>query len=266
MKNIKPNNQKTGIVLYSGGKGSFMAAHLSKSLGYKDLILYFNDTKTEDKDLYRFLKESSSKLSIKLVEDSLGLDVWEVFEKHRYVGNTRVDVCSKVLKRDRVKSYLQRNKYQPDEVDIIIGLGPFEQHRIDKAKERWSPFNLVSPLADAWIDEAQYFEGLCQELNIAPPRLYGMGFSHNNCGGFCVKAGLGQFKLLYENLPDVYKFHEEKQEALMLKIPSVRPFLRKTTNGVLSYLTLKQYREQFLEPGKVSNDEKYDMGACSCMI
>jgi len=35
---------------------------------------------------------------------------------------------------------------------------------------------------------------------IALPRLYGLGFSHNNCGGFCIKAGQANFKLLLEIL------------------------------------------------------------------
>ena len=260
-------SSKSALVLYSGGKGSFMAANLAKSLGYKEVRLIFNDTMTEDPDLYRFLEESVSKLGLELIRDSVGLNVWEVFEKERYVGNTRVDVCSRVLKRDRIKNYLAVNSYDPESWDIVIGLGPFEEHRISRAKDRWAPYNLVAPLADAWIDEQEYFATLCKELDISPPRLYEMGFSHNNCGGFCVKAGLGQFRMLYEKLPEVYLFHEQQQEALMVKVPTVRPFLRKQKGGTIEYLTLKQYRERYLEvTGSLTEDMVYSMGACSCML
>ena len=62
---------------------------------------------------------------------------------------------------------------------------------------------------------------LIQELNnmgIETPRLYKLGFMHNNCGGFCFKAGMGHFKLLLEKMPERYKYHEEKEQALIKKI------------------------------------------------
>ncbi len=33
-----------------------------------------------------------------------------------------------------------------------------------------------------------------KNFGIEPPRLYKMGFKHNNCGGACVKAGISQWK------------------------------------------------------------------------
>lgn len=265
--NYVPCNQKTAVVLYSGGKGSFMAAYLAKQI-YGKVILYFNDTKTEDADLYRFLRETVAWLDLPLVEDSLGLDIWEVFEKAKFVGNSRIDVCSKLLKRKRSEKWIKNNFPDPTTVDVIVGLGVFEQHRVDKARPRWLPYNLVAPLFDAMVDELDFFNQLCSESTIAQPRLYDLGFHHNNCGGFCVKAGLAQFKMLYEKLPEVYLYHEQKQENLMVKVPNVKPFLKKQIKNKTIYLTLKQYREQYLDVKQLEMDYDmvYDFGGCGCAL
>lgn len=257
---------KTALVLYSGGKGSFLSAYLAKSV-YKNVVLYFNDTLTEDPDLYRFLDETVEWLDLPLVRDSDGRDVWQVFEDKRYVSNTRVDHCSQVLKRERSRKWVRANYPDPLSVDIVLGLGAFEEHRINRARPHWEPYQMVSLLADAFVDETQLWAELSQKSGITEPALYGLGFPHNNCGGFCVKAGLAQFKLLYEKLPERYAYHEAKQEALILKLPSVRPFLRKTVGGKLRYLTMKEYRVEFLDTQDKSDpDMKYDFGGCACAI
>jgi hypothetical protein len=260
-------HQKTAVVLYSGGKGSFMAAYLAKQI-YGKTILYWNDTKTEDYDLYRFLRETVAWLDLPLVEDSDGRDVWQLFEDRKFVGNSRVDVCSETLKRKRSKKWIKTSYPDPSTVDVIVGLGMFESHRVDRAKPLWEPYNLVAPLFDAMVDEQELFKQLCDESGIAQPRLYDLGFHHNNCGGFCVKAGLAQFKMLYEKLPEVYLYHEQKQEELMIKIPNVRPFLKKQVKGKQLYLTLKQYRERYLDvkQTEIDYDMEYDFGSCACAL
>lgn len=50
-----------------------------------------------------------------------------------------------------------------------------------------------APLCDPpYINKNEMIKNL-RLLGIKPPRLYSMGFAHNNCGGFCVKAGKGHF-------------------------------------------------------------------------
>jgi hypothetical protein len=259
--------EKTAVVLYSGGKGSFLAAYLAKQL-YAKVVLYFNDTKTEDLDLYRFLKETVAWLDLPFVEDSDGRDVWQVFEDRKYLGNSRVDTCSEILKRKRSHKWIEKNYPDASKVDVIIGLGAFEEHRIEKAAPHWKPYKLVCPLADGFVDETALLQELSATSGIKEPRLYAMGFPHNNCGGFCVKAGLAQFKLLYEKLPEVYAYHEQKQEELIQKVPTVRPFLKKQVKGEQMYLTLKQYREGFLEAENIDKDPDmtYNFGNCSCAI
>ena len=49
------------VVMYSGGASSYVAAKRTiAQFGRESVTLLFNDTKTEDADLYRFLDESSN--------------------------------------------------------------------------------------------------------------------------------------------------------------------------------------------------------------
>lgn len=252
------------IVMYSGGLGSFAAAYLAMQ-NYGSTYLYFNDTQIEDPDLYRFLKESSDWLGAELILDSDGRTPWEVFEDCKYIGNTRVDPCSRVLKRERAKKYVVEH-YPDGDIDVIFGIDWTEIHRYEAIKGRgtWHPFGVKAPLIDALIDKDMLVSDLLKESGIKRPALYEMGFSHNNCGGFCVKAGLGQFKLLWEKLPIRYLWHENKQEQIMAKNPSLRPFLRKTIDGRIHYITLKEYRTKYLS--ELTEQESLDFGGCGCAL
>jgi len=102
-----------------------------------------------------------------------------------------------------------------------------------------------------------------EQFGIKKPYLYSLNFGHNNCGGFCVKAGLGQFKLLYEQLPERYSFHEQQeQEAIAI---GGKPFLAKQINNKKRYISMKDYRIEYLEKGK-AEQFKFDIGGCGCAI
>lgn len=81
------------IVAYSGGLGSYFTAKrlIERGINKEDIILLFHDTKVEDEDLYRFLKESTQKLGIPLTDYSDGRTIWEVFKDYNYLANIKVD-------------------------------------------------------------------------------------------------------------------------------------------------------------------------------
>ncbi|OMF77452.1 hypothetical protein BK142_12060 [Paenibacillus glucanolyticus] len=69
-----------------------------------------------------------------------------------------------------------------------------------------------------------------------------MGFAHNNCGGFCVRAGQGHFINLLQKKRDLYLFHEQKeldmQEYLGRTDVSI---LTREVKGDEEKLTLRQF-------------------------
>ena len=75
----------THVIMYSGGKASWLAAHLvANKYSESDVKLLFTDTKTEDEDLYRFLYEGAEALDLPLVHLSEGRDIWEVFKDNKF--------------------------------------------------------------------------------------------------------------------------------------------------------------------------------------
>jgi hypothetical protein len=94
---------------------------------------------------------------------------------------------------------------------------------------------------------------------IAPPRLYAMGFPHNNCGGFCIKAGQAHFKLLLEKLPERYAFHEQQEQELRKLLGDVS-ILRDRRGGKVRPLTLAEFRAGY------PNADKHEWGGCGCAL
>lgn len=209
----------------SGGKGSWytgLRVIESYAQAGDAVHLVFADTNMEDFDLYRFLREAVEHLTeegrkrgIEVTFERLadGRDVWDVFHDVRFLGNSRIDPCSKILKRDLIRKHLEEN-FDPADTVCYIGIDWSEAHRYEKAKPYWAPYEVKAPLCDPPYVDGEDILAAMREAGIKQPRLYDMGFGHNNCGGFCVKAGMASFQTLLEQLPERYEYHERKEEAL----------------------------------------------------
>lgn len=254
------------VVMFSGGIGSWAAAKRVAALhGTDDLTLLFTDTLMEDEDLYRFLGEAAANVGGTLVRICEGRDPWKVFFDVRYLGNSRVDPCSRTLKREIADDWMQAN-CKPEETCIYVGIDWSEEHRYTKlrdlrAKDGWS---YHAPMCDApYVSKPDMLLELKRD-GIRLPRLYEMGFSHNNCGGFCVKAGLGHFANLLRVLPERYAYHEAKEQEL-------RDFLGRQDVTILrdwatrppKNITLRQLRERIQAGGQV---DAFDIGGCGCFV
>ena len=88
-----------------------------------------------------------------------------------------------------------------------------------------------------------------------------MGFPHNNCGGFCVKAGQAHFKHLLEQMPERYAYHENKEQELRSYLDKDVAILRDRRGGTTKPLTLKDLRLRLVNDGEV---DPYDWGGCGC--
>ena len=97
---------------------------------------------------------------------------------------------------------------------------------------------------------------------VAEPRLYALGFAHNNCGGGCVKAGVGHFAHLYRALPEVFAEWERNEETLRGQLGDVA-ILRDRTGGATKPLPLVQLRRR-LEAGY--EPDLFDIGGCGCFV
>lgn len=108
-----------------------------------------------------------------------------------------------------------------------------------------------------------------EKLGIKIPRLYSLGFPHNNCGGRCVAAGISHFVHLYEVLPEAY-LEWENEEQLTQKVMRERgienwefTILKDRRGGTKKPLSLKDLRIR-IESGE--KFPKYEWGGCGCSV
>lgn len=100
-----------------------------------------------------------------------------------------------------------------------------------------------------------------QAEGIQPPRLYAMGFAHNNCGGKCCKAGQGQWALLLRTLPESYAEAEREEEALRGLLGNVSMLTDRTGDGLKK--PLAALRERIEAGGQV---DIFAIGGCGCFV
>jgi hypothetical protein len=251
--------------MFSGGVGSWYAMRrLRDTVNPDNLTLLFADTLIEDDDLYRFIGEAARDVVGDLVRVADGRTPWEVFEDTKFIGNSRVARCSHILKQDVCRKWLEAN-CEPARTTIYLGIGIWEKERFDRAAELWLPWICKAPLCDT--DDPRVFTDPFMELErrgIRKPRLYGLGFPHNNCGGFCVKAGQVHFKRLLENMPERYRYHEEQEERLRGILGKDVSILRDRRGGTVKPLTMRTLRLRIRQNGSEAIDEEDSNRGCSC--
>lgn len=248
------------VVFFSGGVSSWaVARRVAEKYGTDSLTLLFTDTLIEDPDLYRFLDEGAAAVGGQLVKIADGRTPWEVFRDVKYLGNTRADPCSRILKRDIAKRYIHENFPDPGTVQLWLGMNWDEEERLVRSKRFWEPYQMDSLLLEKpWVTQGQMHDML-KELNILPPRLSRLGFPHNNCGGGCVKAGQAHFRHLLKTLPDVYQEWENNEQGMREFLDKDVSILRDRTAGTTKPLTLKQLRER-----EDAQCNLTDWGGCGC--
>lgn len=261
------------VVMFSGGIGSWATAKIvAERFGTEDLYLVFADVKGasdnphigEDEDTYRFIKDAITNIGgghyIYLNE---GRDIWTLFEDQKFLGNSRVANCSKLLKQRPARKWLKEN-CDPEDTVIYVGIDWSETHRLPAIVKNYLPYKAEAPLSEPpYYDKKQLMEW-AQREGLKTPRLYDLGFSHNNCGGGCVRAGQGQFKKLLEVMPDRFSVWEEKENHMREVIGQDVTILREMVDGVRIPLPLIELRRRH-EASPTMIDE-LDIGGCNCFV
>lgn len=296
------------VVMFSAGGGSWAAARRLVDQGIRPELL-FTDTLMEDQDAYRFLIEGAAdilgiaiptqlvpaiyqfpdwhdRLAYKMFVQGLreelapmlpglhwiarGGDIWDVFSEVRFLGNSSVDPCSKLLKRKLADAWL-RSECDPAATVVHVGIDKFEEHRFDDGEGHG-----VRPrrAADGWTYSAPLLEApflapwdvrrLMQARGIEPPRLYGLGFAHNNCGGVCVKAGHAQWAHLLRVFPERFALAERKEAAMRADLGDVTILTDRAGDGIKKPLTLTAFRERLNDHPQITFDD-WNAG-CACFM
>jgi len=233
------------IVALSGGKASAWCANWAfNNYPKEEIILYFNDTKWEHIDLYRFLDDLSNYWDHPIKYDSDGRNPEQLFYDHKAIANNRMPFCSRILKAERLHQF-----YKDGDI-LIFGIDSQERQRVNRII---GVYQTIAVKTGKWpqlrfplIDEnttKQQIDDFLNAAGIEEPLLYRLGFLHNNCSGGCVRAGKKQWKLLYEKLPEVYYDRERmerefmnyfQKKATILKDESLEEFRTRIEKGNLS--------------------------------
>lgn len=250
-------------VSYSSGISSWAAAkRLADQHGTEGMVLVFADTLIEDEDNYRYLEESALNIGAPLIRISDGRTPMDVMRDERIIGNSMIDPCSKVLKRQLLDRWRDAYCCQAT-TQIVLGISWDESHRIEAVQARNQPWQYLAPLCDKpWISKEECLEW-SRRLGILPPEMYGVGFSHANCGGGCIKAGQKTWKLLYFWRPKRFAMWEAWEKWMRENIVGDHTILRETVKGVLRNLTLEEFRLR-LEANKPIDET--DIGGCACAL
>jgi hypothetical protein len=204
------------------------------------------------------LRERTAEVIPELVWIVEGRDPWEVFRDERMLGNTRRDPCSKFGKREILDRW-RKEHCSPDDV-FLVGIGDHEKERFYgdpakgtagiRARHASKGWKVEAPLIA--LDEHPNWRDLppgtmalaylpLEELGMRPPRLYAKGYMHNNCGGFCVKAGMAHWQNRYRVDPERFAYDammEQKIRAFLNKNVSI---LRDRRGGKTKPMTLDTF-------------------------
>lgn len=260
------------VVMFSGGIGSWMTAQrVIEQHGADEVTLLFADVKGdnenphlgEDEDTYRFINEAAEQLGARLVTLREGRSIWQVFHDNKFLGNSRLANCSKFLKQQPCREWLDANC--DNDTTVYVGVDWTETHRLPAIQNAYLPYRAEAPLTDPPFVDKLDMIAAAKAVGLKPPRLYAAGYPHNNCGGFCVRAGHAQFRLLLQQNRERYLFHEGEEQRLRDHLGKDVSVLRDRSGGTSTPLTLRVFRERIDEsPEQLDFFDEFDFGGCGC--
>jgi|SRR5262252_1003984 len=192
------------VVSLSGGVASAVSAERAiQRHGREAVALRFADTSWEDEDLYRFLDDLMARWGGDLLRYRDGRTPLQVAEDKSIIPNANIAPCSSILK---IQPFDTMDREGPKPVTSLLGLDWREMHRVERMRARFASLVAEGRYVDfplLWTPyEFRPYAEVVRSWGITPPRLYALGFKHNNCGGRCVKQGIREWLRLRDAFPE----------------------------------------------------------------
>lgn len=248
------------LVQFSTGLSSAEVAwRLTNQHGADAVLLMTADTTEEHHDNWRFGREIVARLGCEWVKLTDGRNPMQVGRDRKCVPSNRMPVCSQVLKRELLRSYLDAC-YDPQADVVYIGYDWSEPNRIANAGKFWAPWTMRALLAEP--PYAPPLEDLFRSRGIEPPELYKYRLGHSNCGGFCVRAGQAQWATMLQVDRCGYLRWEAEEQVSRKELGKDVSILKDRAGGTGRPLSLRSFRERLeRQPSMFDAD---DWGACGC--
>lgn len=184
---------------FSCGSASAVAAKLSiEQHAGRCEVLYCDTLAYEHPDNRRFLRDVERWLGvpIKILKSDTYTDIFDVFERTRWLVGAGGARCTTELKKNVRTAY-----QQPDDVHVF-GFTADEGHRVKRFYEQHPDLFAEFPLADQRVTKAECHRRIA-DAGIQAPAMYRLGYANNNCIG-CVKGGVGYWNRIRIDFPDAF--------------------------------------------------------------
>jgi hypothetical protein len=237
------------VVGFSGGVSSaWCAGWALRNFPKEDVVFLFNDTKEEDPDTYRFIREMSGALEHEVTERSDGRSVTEIIRDQDAIPNNRMAFCSRILKANQKDRFFKELR-QTGVTDLtsVLGFSAMETQRVQRATAHATDDYCVRfPMIEEKISK-QTAANWCIGLGVRPPQMYTWS-EHANCVG-CARGGKAYWLAVAKNAPEVFEQRAQLEEEFghtFLKDVALRDLVR---------IGLKR---------AVRPRESIDIGPCEC--
>lgn len=193
------------ICWWSGGITSAVACKLiSDKYLISDVRVIMLDTKNEDDDTYRFLKDCQAWYGVEIerlysTECESILDTWY---KYNSLNTANGAICSYMLKRRVREKWEKENDFDHQ----VFGF-EYSKKEMNRARSltanHWHT-KPIFPLIETKLSKIDCLN-IVKSAGIEPPKAYRLGFQNNNClKTGCVQGGIGYWKKIQQETPDKF--------------------------------------------------------------
>ncbi len=210
---------KRVVCWFSHGAASAVATILAfREYGPDNCIAVCQDTGSEHPDNTRFRAEftRATNIPVEVIKSDKYSDIWDVFEKTRWLVGPRGARCTSELKRMVAERYL--NFF--DDLEVL-GYTSDEEKRL----AQWQKNN-EERFIDPILVRNQYSKQMCFDelarLGIELPAMYLLGYQNNNCIG-CVKGQAGYWNKIRRDFPETFDRMAKVERELDVAICKTEP-------------------------------------------
>lgn len=203
------------VVWFSCGAASAVAAKKAVEKYDEVHVVYCDTLAYEHPDNPRFMKDVEAWIGqeIEIKGSDKYKDIYDVFEKTRYLAGVYGARCTLELKKNVRKAY-----QKPGDIHIL-GLTADEQNRIDRFEDANNELDLCWILQEQQISKADCYR-IIQEAGIELPAMYKLGYNNNNCIG-CVKGQSGYWNKIRVDFPEAFERMAKMERMLNAAINKV---------------------------------------------
>jgi len=221
---------------WSGGITSAVACRIAIDLyGKTNVRIIFIDTRNEDEDTYRFLKDCQEwyGIEIETITSTKHKSIQSVWRRYGALNHAHGAVCSSELKRQVRERWQKDNEWNHQ----VFGFELDEYKRAKSLTMNHPKTKPIYPLMLHGLSKKDCIK-IVQDVGIEVPKMYNLGFLNNNCFKTgCVQGGIGYWQKIKREFPKKFdKMADMEHELTNQKGKPITMLKNRGKNGGLIFL------------------------------